>query len=482
MAQKQLKNFGFMQYIEPKYWNWSKDEKSKYMVDTQTMIEHIYNRILEGLKSAGASSAELEFKFSCIEHDKDTTLLWDPKKEIEVIEPKEPHLHGFVELTKKRDLNVVAKWVGVEPQYIDIPRGRYGRPNMLAYLIHAKDPSKYLYDPEDVETCGTWDYFRYYQENIMDWDRQRATKSVKENKVQVDWLVKQVQYGKLTLSDIMDNESYKIVYADNMRLIKDAQDFANEERAHRTVKALERNEFALSVIYVTGMPGAGKSYFARELCKKLERENGWRTYEASGSHPMDNYSAEEILFLDDLRSSAMGATDWLKMLDQLSRSTLAARYNNKGRAYRTIIMTAYEDPYSYFGYMKGNGGSDEALAQFIRRLLYTVSIYRLDNSDRVAFIEEIVQGYHRYYHMRLKKFLNRPPYFSERDIKATNFYGHPIALLNADSAVERLCDTIAELNDPNKDHSNIERRTLNDAKSDTFINNTGIDENKLLGN
>lgn len=477
-TQKQVKNFGFMQYLDPKYWLWTDAEKTANMTDSYDMMKYICSRIYNGLVAAGADDEELKFKFSGIEHDKDTLILWDPDKQMDVIEPKRSHIHGFIELVKKRDLNVIAKWIGLEPQYVEIPKGRYGRENMLAYLIHAKDASKFQYNPKEVQTFDTWDYMMYYQEKYRTWEEHKATVSVKQNNIKVDWLVKQVQIGKLTMTDIMENEVYKMVYADNMRLIKDAQQFLNEERAFSTIRALENGEFALSVNFITGEPGAGKSYFANQLCRRLEKENGWRTYEASGTNPMDKYSGEEILFLDDLRSSAMGATDWLKTLDHLSKSAMSARYNNKGRAYRTIVMTAYEDPYSYFSYMKGSGGTDEALAQFIRRLMYTIKIYRLDDGERVAMIEEIVQGKKKPYHLGYKRFVDENSSLTNYDwkyIKQTNFFGAPLAMLPAKDAVSSLSKIISEMNNPENDHSNTERKTLEEYnKQIGFVNKTNL--------
>src|SRR5699024_341913 len=145
---------------------------------------------------------ELAFRFSGIEHNKDTRILYDPKHQIDVIVPKANHIHGFIELTKKRDLNVIAGWIGIEPQYLEIPKGRYGRENMLAYLVHAKNPEKYRYDPEEVHTFDTWDYMDYYKEHYRSWEEFRATTSVKQSNTKLDWLVKQVQLGKLTMSDI----------------------------------------------------------------------------------------------------------------------------------------------------------------------------------------------------------------------------------------------------------------------------------------
>lgn len=485
MRQKQPRNVGFSQKLKAEYWNWTKEEKEKYMDSSEAIMKHICRRIHDGLSEAGATGRELDFKFSGILHDKDTKILFDPDKQTDIIQPIEPHIHGVLELVTKRDLNVIAEWIGIEPQFIEIPRGRYGRENMLAYLVHAKDSTKYLYDAREVETFDTWSYLDYYHEKYRSWEEYRATATVKHNKTKVDWLVKQVQLGKLTMSDIMRNESYRMVYADNMRLIKDAQQFLNEERAYRTMEAMENDEFELSVHFITGKPGAGKSFFANELTKKLENMHGWRTYEASGTNPMDDYTGEEILLLDDLRSGSMTATDWLKTLDHLSTSAISARYSNKQRAYRTIIMTAYEDPYTYFSYMKGSGGTDEALAQFIRRLLYLVSIYRLDDGNRVALVEEVVQGEPRTYHLGINDFIDEKHYKPRGPqeaalFKRTNFYGQPVSVVPVDDAVNSLSKIITAKNNPDNDHTNKERMTADEHEKNVgFVNKTNIDLDDL---
>lgn len=480
MAQKQPRNVGFMQYLDPDFWNWSDEEKEKYMGDTTAMMQNICRRVHDGLVKAGATPKEFGFKFSGIVHDKDTRVLFDPEKQTDIIEPKKAHIHGVLELVVKRDLNVISEWLGIEPQYIEIPKGRFGKENLLAYLIHAKNPDKYRYDAKEVNTFDTWDYMDYYHEKYKSWEEYRATAIVKGNKPKVDWLVKQVQLGKITMSDIMENDIYKMIYADNMRLIKDAQQFLNEERAFSTMRALENKEFELTVHFITGKPGAGKSFFATELSNRLENEHGWRTYEASGTNPMDNYSGEEILLLDDLRSGSMTATDWLKTLDHLSKSAMSARYANKARAYRTIIMTAYEDPYTYFSYMKGSGGTDEALAQFIRRLMYLINIIRLDDGERVALVEEVVQGETKTYHLDMGRFIDEDVYRPRREeqsaLKRTNFYGQPVSLLPVSRAVEGISKIIAEKNNPENVHTSTERMSADEHEKNVgFINETDID-------
>ena len=46
---------------------------------------------------------------------------------------------------------------------------------------------------------------------------------------------------------------------------------------------------------------------------------------------------------------------------------MSARYKNKQKATRVIVITSYLDPFTFFSYVKGVGGSNEALEQFIGR-------------------------------------------------------------------------------------------------------------------
>ena len=480
----QIQTFGFMQYLDEHYWDWSDTEKQQYFTDSDSVLKRICHRIWDGLRQAGETGDDLKFEFAGINHNKDTDLVWDSRKQMEVIEPIQDHVHGVVTLTKKRDLNVIAKWVGLKPEYIEIPKkGRYGKENMLAYLIHAKQPDKYQYDPHEVKTFGTFDYIAYWESKKPAWDRYKATVKTKQNKVSSHWLVKQVQQGKLSKRDIMKNEMYREIYADNMNAINDAIQFYGEMKGYETLEALENGEFTLSVFFITGAPGSGKTHFALSMIRKWEREMGWRSYQASPTNPMDDYNGEEVVLLDDLRAQSLDATAWLQMLDARTTANMGARYRNKRKAYRTLVITSYLEPYEFFSYVKGTGGANEALDQFIRRIMLNVRVHRMAGGGRYVEIEAVGQSPHPViYDLGQGKFIppnptvetfsNGLPKLTDGDnysdyqlrsvkhqigFKVLKHAGYPVYSGDDESAREYVTNVVKVQNNPEVDHSKTER-------------------------
>ena len=492
--QIQVQTFGFMQYLDEQHWNWSDAEKQQYFTDSESILKRICQRLHIGLQQAGETGDGLKFEFAGINHNKDTDLVWDDIKQMEVLEPIPDHVHGVVTLPKKRDINVIAQWIGLEPQFIEAPKkGRYGKENMLAYLIHAKQPEKYQYSPKEVQTFGTFDYIAYWQGKKPAWERQKATVQTKHNKVSAHWLVKQVQQGLISMREIMCNDMYSAIYADNMPMIDDAFKYYGLKKGYETLEALERGEFELSVIFVTGAPGSGKTHFALNEMRKLRDENGWRCYQASHSNPMDDYNGEEIVLLDDLRAQSLDATAWLQMLDARTSASIGARYKNKQKAYRVLVITSYLEPYEFFSYVKGTGGANEALDQFIRRLMFNIRVHRLYDGGRHVEIEAIGITPEVIYDINNKTFippdessdlfsnglpkmgggnvyspsvLQRAEY--EIAYKKLTHAGYPVYEGPPDMAGEYLRNVIKAKNNPEIDHSLSERPDV--GNNITYIN------------
>ena len=128
-------------------------------------------------------------------------------------------------------------------------------------------------------------------------------------------------------------------------------------------------------------------------------------------------------------------------------------------------------------------GTDEALAQFIRRLMYMIKVYRMEDGERVALVEEIVQGKTKTYHLGVNDFIGddvRIGFGEQKQLKRTNYYGKPVALLPMKKAVDGLSKIIAAKNDPESDHSNTERLSENEhEKKIKFVNQTNLELDDL---
>jgi len=378
--EMRLQAFFLTQYLEPEFWDWSEDEK-KTLSDLPSFLEILRNKLNQSGSEKGLAVVEI----LGIIHDKDVQSVWSEKIDNYVLEPKKSHVHVFVKLNKRVRMNALSKIIGVAPQYIEAPKkGRYGTENIIAYLIHAKDSDKYQYSPTEVETLGTFDYIDYYSKHKLSWEEGRSTKSKKRNATRVDWLIDQVIQGRLTKEQLMLTDDYAEVYSRNMREVNDAFDFYAERKAFQNMEALKNGEFELSVFFLVGKSGAGKTHAAIDFMDRLKEnrfnETGekWRTAQGGSTNPMDNYQGEEILMLDDLRGFSMTASDWLKLLDPLLVSPVAARYKNKMPASRVVIITSSRDPLEYFYYLKGNAASNknEAMDQFFRRLQVSLRLLR----------------------------------------------------------------------------------------------------------
>ena len=297
-------------------------------------------------------------------------------------EPKEDHVHIWVKLDTRKDMDSVARIVGVKPEFIETRKGRYAEENALAYLIHANDGEKHQYSPMEVETIG-FDYITYYNEHKIKWNKSKATTKRKKIQLDLDYIKQEILSGRLFRSEMLADDDLAVLLAENEQAFNSYFRIYAERRAQETIERMNRGEIRMQSFYITGSPGAGKTRLANKLAKAVQEEalnNGsnWRIYRGGALNPFDEYSGEEIVILDDLRISSMSASDWLKILDPYNNATMSARYKNKQQSSRVIIMTSYLEPVEFFYYAKGNGGNVEAVGQFLRRIEAVLQVFNMD--------------------------------------------------------------------------------------------------------
>ena len=331
MARKEaaLGCFALAQQLEKEYWS----DGDAVAVDAARdgNLEPLLGAVVTRLFGAGMKVAEAH----AIVHDQDDREVWNESECALVVERKALHVHMAVKFEPKEGgtLAAIAKAVGLEPQYIEkAGKGRYGWDNLMSYLIHAKDEDKHQYSPDAVV-----------------------------------------------------KDQYSSIYARYKRRCDDAFEIYGERRAYKTIQALQDGDFKLTVFFITGQAGAGKTRFSKRFVDAIadysEQGGGdrWRICQTAATNPLDDYTGEEILFMDDVRGGSLSASDWLKLLDPYNISPGSARYHNKLPACRCIVITSSKEPLEFFYYAKQIGGDrSEALDQFMRRIQSTVRVIHAD--------------------------------------------------------------------------------------------------------
>ena len=295
-----------------------------------------------------------------------------------VKEKKAEHVHFLFKFDKGASISKIALAVGVEPQYLEkLKSGRYGYDNCLAYLVHAKDETKFQYSPEKVVTLLGEDYVSIYNRSMETWMKGRATKKARETSLSLDWLIEKILSGEITKSNIMLTDEYYAIYGQHKRKINEAIETSGERKSYKTISELENSEFKKTVIFITAESGIGKTALSKQLIRILQTvaikfNQNWDFCVTASTNAFDEYNAQDILFLDDIRGDSLTVSDWLKLLDPYMISPISARYHNKMGAAKVIIITSTKKPISFFESAKGNIGED--LGQFIRRIDYLLTI------------------------------------------------------------------------------------------------------------
>lgn len=380
---------GITQALDAKAWNWSDAEKQAILAENHTQIaKNIYNRLIQKGWNITA--------FYAIVHDSDSHEVWDEAKAQKVIDYKTHHIHCLVKFAdNKQDtlLANIAAAVGISSNYVEKPKsGRYSFDNMLAYLVHAKHEDKYQYSPSLVITLKGEPYPMIYDDRHEDWLKSRATMKVKKFKADIDWLISKILIGEITKQQILLTDEYYNVYALNSRRCDDAFNVYGQRKAYRSLQALKEGKYRLTVLFIKGESGQGKTRFANNLINKTIQDakdtlnEDWTVYNGATANVLDDYNGDEIIFLDDLRGNCMSASDWLRLLDPYNASPAKARYRNKPVvASRCIIITATQDPLEYFYYVRQKGDISEALDQFIRRVSACVKVYNVADDGSQIF-------------------------------------------------------------------------------------------------
>lgn len=363
-----------VQQLDDKYWEtW----ENKQPID-EANKGNIRPLLVETVKRLENSKCKVSEAYGII-HDKDERITWNEETMENVIENKAKHVHMLIKFDKGDTLNCLSIAAGIEPQYLEKAKsGRYGYDNMTAYLVHAKDPEKFQYSPEEVVTAIGEKYESVHGRRMETWVKGRAIKEARETREDIDYVVSEIVKGNLSKEQILLTDELYKVYTQHKRKINDAFETAGEKKGHQAIVDLKDEKFKKTIIFIQAQSGAGKTVLAKKIASVAQKSGQkfssqrWECCLTASTNPFDEYNGHDILLLDDIRGESLTVSDWLKLLDPYTISPVSARYNNKMGAPKFIIMTSTKNPTDFFEHAKGNWNED--LGQFFRRIDMLITI------------------------------------------------------------------------------------------------------------
>lgn len=315
-------------YMRKKYRNFEIISKKEYI-----NIDDIINKI--------NSNKSIKY-YLYILHDKDIYTIEDEKKNSthKANTIKDPHYHIYIKLDNAYTFTTVANWLDIKENFINKIIGKWG--DVLLYATHRNASSKYQYDDSEVVSNYDW---------IAERDKYQVKKNNKDIKNE---LIEKIDQG------IIRRNNYT-QYIDVDMYVKYRKDF---ESAFKYYEDKIRNKsINKECIYIYGTSGSGKTTFAKKFCE----DRNLSYYISSASNDiMSDYCGEEVLILDDVRADCFNSlSDFLKMLDNNTSSTVKSRYRNKILECQYIILTSVLDIETLFD--KFHDNFHEPIKQLRRR-------------------------------------------------------------------------------------------------------------------
>lgn len=290
-------------------------------------------------------------KWAYIPHDSDVD---------EDGKPVAPHIHLVLGLNESLNTSTIGNIIGVPQQYVSpikqkIKAGRSYRADIggaLLYLTHRNAPEKHQYSDDQVVAKAGYDWIA---------ERAKSEKAQEANK-SFQKAIEGIKAGKIRRYNLTDYVSMDN-YIDNKTEYERAFEYRENSLKNKTNRKI-------SVIYIEGDAGSGKTTLAKKLC-----EDKGLSYCLSGSSrdPVQDYNGQDALILDDFRPGIMPLSDVLKMLDNNSASSVSARYHDRWLEVSLIIITSVLTIDDFYAAVADN---KEPIAQLKRRCKKLIHLTR----------------------------------------------------------------------------------------------------------
>lgn len=288
-------------------------------------------------------------QWAYILHDKDDTR---------------PHYHIYLWFGTGVESKLVAEWFklgytddnGEEKtgeNFINKVKGR--RVDMLLYLTHENESQKYKHVYSRDEVISNFDFSAEIEQDAIIGDFEKYS------------YAQQIQY----ISTLPTDEK-----------VKASNKLDKLWKLYCQVQVLNADRH-VEVIFITGKGGTGKTYYAKKLCRQMNKDF---CISSSSNDPFQDYMGQKAFIFDDLRDTAFDKLeDLLKILDNNTQSSAKSRFSNKVFNGDLIIITSSVPlRYWYKDYRYKYGGTD-SLVQLYRRICLYVEV----SLDTIKLYKEI---------------------------------------------------------------------------------------------
>lgn len=230
-------------------------------------------------------------QYAYIRHDKDVFTDDDEKNGYTAGKPKPSHWHIVLRTDAALEIEVIAKWLGIPPQYIDVPKGKGAFLDCVRYLTHesSKERQKGKHVYEDTEVIANFDFrgeLTKREENKLKYGRDLD----REQQILHD-----VMYSGMTIKQVIKED--RILYMNSYKKV----DAARLKYIQQCNPPTTRINF-----YVTGKGGSGKGLLSRALARSLypqyDNDDDIFFTVGDGKATFEGYDGQPVIIWNDCRS------------------------------------------------------------------------------------------------------------------------------------------------------------------------------------
>lgn len=283
--------------------------------------------------------------------------------------PVTPHIHLVLCFTQRVRITQIAKELDQPAQYFEIMTKRgnsleASKNNAFAYLIHqtiqAKKQGKYQYEPSEV---------------IANFDYEALINSLKQSTF---YAPKQVltdfnngSINKLEALDRIKNSNSSRI-PQFVSALNKIDEINSQIKQANWIKEHEKSNKPITVIWLYGRAGVGKTEFAKHIALKRSTD---KTYDFTGSSRdlFQDIGTASSLIIDEIRPKDIPFSDLLKLTDPHNFIKRApSRYHDKAIIADTIIFTSPYSPIKFFQKYKLDNA--DSFKQLQRRITITIEV------------------------------------------------------------------------------------------------------------